>query len=243
MEYYKKYEQRYQAVYAAGADLWGYTPDNADLKQIITDFVTAHKLPGKTVLELCCGEGSSGVILSELGCKYHGVDVAPSALETAKHQLAPYPEASVALVDLTADPIPGQYDAAFDSMGFHMLLTDRDRAAYLKNVYNALKPGAPFLLFRQTYVEDAYEGPVSSYDQWMEIVGGGFDGAVQKYAKKTTDHGTKKVPVMIPRMPGRGRSETGYRNEFEAAGFTVDDFQVECGWNGVRPFASIWLHK
>ena len=243
MEYYKKYEERYQAVYAAGADLWGYTPDNEDLKNIVTDFVTSNKLEGKAVLDLCCGEGSGGVILSELGCKYFGVDVAPSALETAKRQLAPYPDASVALVDLTLDRIPGIFDAAFDSMGFHMLLTDRDRMAYLKNVYEALKPGAPFLLFRQTYLENAYEGPVSSYDQWMEIVGGGYDGAVQKYAKKTTEQGTEKVPVMIPRMPGRGRSEAGYRRELEAAGFTVDNFQVECGWNGVRPFASIWVHK
>lgn len=239
MEYYKKYEQRYQAVYAAGADLWGYTPDNTDLKQILTDFVTAHDLSGKTVLELCCGEGSGGVILSELGCKYHGVDVAPSALETAKRQLAPYPEASVALADLTTDQIPGAFDAAFDSMGFHMLLTDQDRAAYLQNVYNALKPGAPFLLFRQSYSEHGYEGEVTSYEQYIDILGGGYDTPVKKYAKK----GKEQVEVLIPRMPGRHQTEAGYRREFETAGFTVDDFQVECGWNGVRPFASIWLHK
>ena len=37
--YYKKYEQRYQAVYAAGADLWGYTPENEDLNQVLTQWV------------------------------------------------------------------------------------------------------------------------------------------------------------------------------------------------------------
>lgn len=237
--YYKKYEQRYQAVYAAGADLWGYTPENEDLNQILSQWVQDKQLTGKTVLELCCGEGSAGVILSKLGCKYHGVDVAPSALETARRQLAPYAQASVELLDLATEPIRGQYDAALDVMGFHMLLTDPDRAAYLENVFQALKPGAPMLFFRESYWEDAYEGPVTSYEQYINILGGGYDVPVKKYAKK----GAEKVEVMIPRMPGRHKTEAGYRKELTEAGFIVDDFQVECGWNGVRPFASIWAHK
>lgn len=237
--YYKKYEQRYQAVYAAGADLWGYTPENEDLNQVLTQWVQDQQLTGKTILELCCGEGSAGVILSKLGYSYHGVDVAPSALETAKRQLAPYPNADIALVDLVKDTLPGQYDAAFDVMGFHMLLTDQDRAAYLKNAFGALTPGAPMLFFRESYQEDAYVGPVTSYEQYIDILGGGYDVPVKKYAKK----GSEKVEVMIPRMPGRYKTEAGYRRELTEAGFIVDDFQVECGWNGWRPFASIWVHK
>ena len=66
--YYKKYEQRYQAVYAAGADLWGYTPENEDLNYVLKEWVKEQQLVGKRVLELCCGEGSAGVILSKLGC-------------------------------------------------------------------------------------------------------------------------------------------------------------------------------
>lgn len=237
--YYKKYEQRYQAVYAAGADLWGYTPENEDLNYVLKEWVREQQLVGKRVLELCCGEGSAGVILSKLGCCYYGVDVSPSAIKTAEQQLAPYPDAKVAQLDLVTEQLQGQFDAVFDAMGFHMLLTDQDRTAYLKNVYRVLKPGAPMLFFRESYQEDGYEGDVSSYDQYIEILGGGYDKPVKKYAKK----GNEKVEVMIPRMPGRHRSEAGYRKELTEAGFIVNDFQVECGWNGVRPFASIWVHK
>lgn len=238
-DYYKKYEQRYQAVYAAGGDMWGYTPDDEALNQVLNQWVTEQGLSGKTILEPCCGEGGAGVILAKLGCKYFGVDIAPSAIKTAQKLLEPYEHASAAVVDLVKDRISGQYDAAFDAMGFHMLLTDKDRTAYLENVYQALKPGAPMLFFRESYREDAYEGAVYSYEQWLEISGEDFQGAVQKYAKKESE----KIPVMIPRMPGRMKSEAGYRKELTAAGFIVDDFQVECGWNGWRPFASIWVHK
>ena len=34
-KYYEKYEQRYKAVYAAGADQWGYTPDDATLNAVL----------------------------------------------------------------------------------------------------------------------------------------------------------------------------------------------------------------
>ena len=82
-------------------------------------------------------------------------------------------------------------------------------------------------------------GPVTSYEQYIDILGGGYDVPVKKYAKKSSE----KVEVMIPRMPGRYKTEAGYRRELTEAGFIVDDFQVECGWNGWRPLASIWVHK
>ena len=233
-KYYAKYEQRYKAVYAAGADQWGYTPDDAILNAELETWVGTHSLCGKKVLELCCGEGGAGVILSRLGCGYHGIDLAPSALKTAKRLLAPYPTASVERLDLTTEMIQGSFDAALDVMGFHMLLTDKDRAAYLRNVYRALKPGAPMLFFNEAYSANGYEGTVDSYEQWLEITGEDFVGAVKKYAKK----GSEKVEVMIPRMPGRYKRESGYRQELEAAGFIVDEFRVENDWR-----ASIFVHK
>ena len=128
-KYYEKYEQRYKAVYAAGADQWGYTPDDATLNAVLRNWQdksqtphvpfflrsyglwwkrSAHALQGKTVLELCCGEGGAGVILSRLGCGYHGIDLAPSALETAKRLLSPFPAASVERLDLATETIQGE---------------------------------------------------------------------------------------------------------------------------------------
>lgn len=233
-KYYEKYEQRYKAVYAAGADQWGYTPDDAKLNAELETWVDTHSLRGKKVLELCCGEGGAGVILSRLGCGYHGIDLALSALNTAKRLLAPYPSASVERLDLATETIQGSFDAALDVMGFHMLLTDKDRAAYLRNVCQALKPGAPMLFFNEAYSANGYEGTVDSYEQWLEITGEDYVGAVKKYAKK----GSEKVEVMIPRMPGRYKRESGYRQELEAAGFIVDEFRIENDWR-----ASIFVHK
>ncbi len=237
-QYYEKYEQRYQAVYAAGADLWGYLPESEDLKTLLADWVRAQRLTDKTVLELCCGEGGAGVILSQLGCRYHGIDLAPSALETAKRLLSPYPGASVERLDLAAERIRGQFDAALDVMGFHMLLTDTDRAAYLNNVFQALRPGAPMLFYNEAYSENGYEGTVDSYAQWLEITGEDFISTVKKYAKKYGPAGVEQVEVMIPRMPGRYRREVGYREELGNAGFIVDQFKAETSRR-----ASIWVHK
>lgn len=46
-KYYAKYEQRYKAVYAAGADQWGYTPDDAILNAELETWVGTHSLCGK----------------------------------------------------------------------------------------------------------------------------------------------------------------------------------------------------
>ena len=50
-----------------------------------------NNLQGKTMIEYACGEGACGVILSELGCIYHGVDISPSAIAKYKELLKNYP--------------------------------------------------------------------------------------------------------------------------------------------------------
>ena len=65
--YYLAYEERYQAVYASGATLWGHAVDDEILIKTLTDWVTQNNLQGKNVVEYACGEGSVGVILSKLG--------------------------------------------------------------------------------------------------------------------------------------------------------------------------------
>ena len=93
--YHLSYEARYKKVYAAGADYWGHTPDDEELTEVLTGWVARHNLKGKRIIEFFCGEGASGVILSKLGCIYHGVDISPTALEKAakssrfKHHMSP----------------------------------------------------------------------------------------------------------------------------------------------------------
>ncbi len=236
-QYYAKYEQRYQTVHAAGGT-WGFTPDDERLTAVLTAWVQGKHLEGKRIIEFACGEGAAGKILSKLGCIYHGVDLAPSAVEAAARVLADCENATVSRLDMVHDIVPGTYDAALDIMGFHILITDQDRRRYLQNVYNCLVPGAPVLFFQQAFRQDAYEGPVSSYQQWVDLMGIDYDTPEQRTAK--TANGT--VEVQLPRIAGRSRSELGYRAEFTEAGFTVDLFQP--GFEGSNPYrASIWGHK
>ena len=234
--YYEKYEQRYQTVYAAGGS-WGFAPDSEELKAVLTDWVRENGLAGKRIIEFACGEGAAGKILSDLGCVYHGVDLAPSAVESAKKLLKDYPNATVSRLDMVKEQLMETYDAALDVMGFHILITDRDRLQYLRNVYACLAPGAPVLFYQQAFWEDAYAGEIESYEQWQDLMGIDYEQKETRYARK----GDSKVEVQIPRIAGRGQSEAGYRREFAAAHLEVDRF--ERGREGTAHRASIWGHK
>ena len=82
--YYLAYEKRYQTVYEAGGERWGHSPNDQELYITPKEWVTADNLTGKNIIEFACGEGASGVILSELGCVYHGIDISSSAVMRAK---------------------------------------------------------------------------------------------------------------------------------------------------------------
>ena len=218
--YYEAYEERYRAAYAAGVDVWGHTAEDEILAATLTNWVTDNDLRGKRVLEFACGEGGSGVILAQLGCEYHGVDLAPSALEKAREKLAPYPNARVSQLDMVNEPLDEIYDAALDVMGLHMLVTDGDRAAYLQNAFRCLKPGAPMLFFRESYRRNLESIPIASYEDWLMHTG---DDYTTPQLRQVQQNGMD-LQVNIPLLPARGMSERGYRREMETAGFAVEDF-------------------
>jgi len=235
--YYLAYEHRYQKVYEAGIERWGHRPDDEVLLQTLTKWV--GDLRGKRVIEFACGEGGCGEILSRLGCVYHGVDIAPSALEKARRALEPYPNATVSLLDMVNDPIPGGYDAALDCMGLHMLVPDSDRQKYLDNAFHCLNPGAPMLFFRESYRADAYTGAVDSFEQWQAISGGDFTTP----RKLSAAHNGIDIEVAAPSVPGRARTKDDYIKEMTGVGFTVDDF-IEMESNQQCPSsATIYVHK
>jgi len=107
--YYTAYENRYKKVYEAGVKRWGYSPDDEELISALTAWVEENQLKGKRVIEFACGEGGAGVILSKLGCIYHGIDIAPSAVEKARAAFKCYPNAAVSLLDMVNQPIGELY--------------------------------------------------------------------------------------------------------------------------------------
>ena len=238
--YYHAYEDRYQRVFAAGIPLWGNDPDDPVLVAALTAWVEENRLVGKTVADFACGEGGVGVILSRLGCRWHGFDVAPSAVAAAKQRLAAFPDAAVSCLDMIREDAadPETFDAAIDCMGLHMLLTDDDRASYLARAHRVLKPGAPMLFFREAYRENAYRGNVSSFEQWKEITGEDYDTPQPRSYRGDDDR-----TVMIPLVPARARCREDYLAEMTDAGFSVERF-VEMDQSEAIAFsASLYVRK
>ncbi len=236
-EYYRAYEDRYQMVYEAGGKIWGHAPEDHDLNTALSEWVTAHGLSGKKIAEFACGEGAAGVVLSRLGCIYDGFDLAPSAIETAERLLKDFTDAHVRRLDMVAE-IAGyeNYDAALDVMGFHMLITDEDRAKYLRNVFTALKPGAQILFFKELYKEDAYRGTISSIEEWKKISDVDYKSPMPRTVEGTN------ITVMLPTLPARPRTKEDYIREFEKTGFIVDRF-VGFDYQGIYYAAAIYAHK
>jgi len=236
--YYMAYEDRYRRVFEAGIELWGHSPDDEVLVRTLTAWVEENDLVGKTVTEFACGEGAAGVILLKLGVRYRGFDIAPSAVEKARERLAAFPDARVERLDMVKEcaGLPETFDAALDCMGFHMILTDADRAAYVANAHSVLKPGAPMLFFRESYRENAYAGTVESFEHWKEITGDDYTTPQLRSDKDGKE-------VRIPCVPARARNREGYMNELERAGFAVENF-MEMAENTAIPYSvSMFVRK
>ena len=240
--YYMAYEKRYQAVFSAGAKRWGHSPDDEVLYDTLKSWVEENNLQGKSIIEYACGEGACGVILSDLGCVYHGIDISPSAIEKSRELLKNYPNATVDVLDMVKERVNGKFDAALDCMGFHMLVTDRDRALYLNNAYNSLKDHAPMLFFRESYRRDGtYHGVVNTVDEWAKITGEDYQ-TPQLRQIRNDENGNVKA-VAIPLLPARAKNKDQYIAEFENAGFGIENF-IEMGVSTAIPHsATIYLRK
>lgn len=242
--YYYAYENRYQKVFEAGVEHWGHTPDDEILFAALKKWVENNDLVGKKVIEFACGEGAAGVILSKLGCRYHGVDIAPSAVGKTQKAIENFSEATAEVIDMVKETTGELYDAALDCMGFHMLVTDEDRKSYLRNAIASLKSKSPMLFFRESYrngksPEGVYKGIVESFEQWKEITGGDYDTPSLRH----TVGKNKDTEILIPLVPARANDRDGYTAEMQSAGFIVEEF-VEMDVNEHCPYsASIFVRK
>lgn len=240
--YYMEYEKRYQAAFSAGVERWGHSPNDEVLYGTLKMWVEENGLKGKSVIEYACGEGACGVILSELGCIYHGVDVSPSAIEKSKKLLAKYPNAKVEIIDMSRECVKEKYDAALDCMGLHMLVTDNDRKNYLRNAYSALNAGAPMLLYRELYRKDkAYHGVVNSIEEWVQITGDDYKTPQLRQVKNDGDG--KDIEVFVPLLPARPRDMNGYTEELEYIGFIVEKFVEMDVYSDTAHSVSIYIRK
>lgn len=241
-QYYTAYEKRYQAAYSAGVERWGNSPEDEDMYNLLKNWVEENDLKGKKVIEYACGEGACGVILSKLGCVYHGVDISPSAIEKSNKLLEEYPNAKCEVLDMVAECVKESYDAALDCMGLHMLVTDNDRKSYLRNVYHSLNKGAPMLLLRESYrKEGVYCGIVNSIEEWVQITGEDYTTPQLRQVRNSKDG--NNIEVLVPTLPARAKDKNGYVKEVEEVGFAVEKFVEMNVTNGIVTSANIYIRK
>ena len=234
-KYYEAYEERYQATTRAGIPLWGHAEDNEMLVKTLSSWVKSNHLAGKKILDFACGEASAGIILSQLGCQYVGVDISPTAVEQTKERLQRFPQARVLSLDMTKEHPDEPFDAALDCSGFHMLITDEDRQNYLRNANRCLIPDAPYLFFDISYQENETPGPIHSIEQWSQLVNIDFETPEKR---SLGNH-----EVYLRRLPARARSKTGYQQELALAGFVMDSFTISNQIGGVPSGCIIHAHK
>ena len=240
--YYMAYEKRYQAVFSAGAAWWGCSPDDEVLYNALKLWVEENNLKGKSIVEYACGEGACGIILSELGCVYHGVDISPTAVAKSQKLLEKYPHATVSRLDMVKESIGQTIAAALDCMGLHMLVTDRDRECYLQNAFGALKENAPMLFFRESYRQTGtYCGMVHSIDEWAQITGDDYETPHPRQVRNPDGCGVTEV--LIPFLPARAKDRAGYIQEFEKIGFAVEHFVEMDASTAIAYSASIYVRK
>jgi len=225
--YYLAYDRRYRSAYEQGADRYGLPTGEEEIRNFVRKYVSRFGLAGKKVVEFGCGEGIAGLEFARLDCIYEGYDVAPSAIEKANALLAEYPNATASVCDLVAGELPGKdFDAGIDISCLHMLVTDLDSGKYLANLYHCLKPHAPGYFVRAGYREDAHEGAVTTYEQWLEI----YREDVHTPQPRKAQKGGKEIQIMLPLIPYRPRTEKGYRAELDLAGFEVVEFEKSENW-------------
>lgn len=84
--------------------------------------------------------------------EYHGFDISPTVAEKAKEALRDYKNATVAVLDMVKETVSEQYDAALDCMGFHMLVTDMERAGFHVEKFMEMDPSSAIQYSASIYV-------------------------------------------------------------------------------------------
>ena len=140
--------------------------DDDRLRRELLDPIMVGEIapPGKTILDLGCGEGYFSQAMRSIGAKQVvGVDIAPALIESARRR---DPAGSYEVYDIVPEPV--HWPATFDAVVAHMVMMDISDidTAYAK-ISNSLLPLGRLVL---SIVNPYYAYPVGS---WRSAAPGG----------------------------------------------------------------------
>lgn len=213
-DYYWGYDERYRAVYEAGAQTWETRAPNEAVEYL----VRLGSVPVGRVLDLGCGEGRDSIFLAQHGYSVTGVDVSPVALTVARSLAS---DAGVLCQFLERDviylrnlPFP-RYDIAINMGCLHMLSDPDSRSTHLNRVYEVLEPEGLFLV---AHCRERWGEGFASVPNYAEL-GRLLPGQVTERKIHTRD-GDKLLP--LSELPYHEATDDELRGELERAGFAIE---------------------
>ncbi len=219
--YYRAYDHNYRVAYEEGLTCAGEGGSQKDLERLRRMLGRIPHDPRNTgILDLGCGDGTTGLFLAGLGYRYLGIDVSEAAIERAKRRCAEAGTDARFVVANALDPdaFPGGgFDIVVDCYCLNMLAVDAHRKAYLENVLRVTRDGGFFILFGARD-EDACEGPVNSFAEFCRKTGANTSGVP---FQKRKGNEWRSVDGKTVYLMGRPMSLKGYRKELTAAGFSI----------------------
>lgn len=219
--YYKAYDHNYRVAYEEGLTHLGEGGSQRDLQRLTGMLGRIPHDPHDTgILDLGCGDGTTGLFLAGLGYRYLGIDVSEAAIERAKRRCAEAGTGARFVVANALDPnaFPGGgFDIVVDCYCLNMLVVDDHRKAYLENVLRVTRDGGFFILFG-ALDEDAWAGPVDSFAEFCKQTGANTSGVPYQKCQGNQWRNVRGKRVFLM---GRSKSLKGYQEELNAAGFRI----------------------
>ena len=102
------YDDRYKAVFAAGALHWNDPRPNAGLLRVVSQLD-----PGSECIEFGCGEGYQAYLVSSLGHSVTAIDLSPTAIDKARRNALSGSRVRFLVGDVTDPPSLNLPDASY----------------------------------------------------------------------------------------------------------------------------------